>query len=68
MGFFRQPPRRRYGSRRGRGNVGFFGPFPAYSRRTRGGSQVSVSGCCLPIPLALTVSLASAARLLVRHR
>jgi hypothetical protein len=43
--------RRRHGRSRGRG--GFRGPFPYYSRRTRGGSRVTVTGCCLPIPLAL---------------
>jgi hypothetical protein len=37
------------------------GPFPTYSTRTRGGSRVQVSGCCLPIPLALTVAAAAAA-------
>jgi hypothetical protein len=39
--------------RRSRGRGGFFGPFPYYSTRTRRGSRVSVSGCCLPIPLTL---------------
>ncbi len=43
----------RYGRRRGRGG---FGPFPSYARRTRRGSRVNVTGCCLPIPLALTVA------------
>lgn len=41
--------------RRRSSGFGMRGPFPTYSRRTRGGSQVSVSGCCLPIPLALTL-------------
>ena len=41
-----------YESRR-RGRGGFFGPFPYYSGRTRRGSRVTVSGCCLPIPLGL---------------
>jgi hypothetical protein len=54
----------RYG-RRGRG--GFFGPMPYYTRRTRGGGRVSVSGCCLPIPLMLTLSLAAGLRALVRR-
>jgi hypothetical protein len=54
------------GSRR-RGRGGFFGPFPYYSGRTRRGSRVTVSGCCLPIPLLLTLSLAAAARMLVRR-
>ena len=44
----------RYGRRRGRS--GFFGPFPYYSRRTRGGSRVTVSGCCLPIPFGVVVA------------
>ena len=57
---------RRYGrSRQGRG--GFFGPFPYYSRRTRGGSRVTVSGCCLPIPLGMFAIVAVAIRLLVRR-
>jgi hypothetical protein len=62
MGLFRQPPRSRY--RRSRGRGGFFGPFPYYSRRTRGGSSVTVSGCCLPIPLGLLAATALGARLL----
>jgi hypothetical protein len=44
---WRTPP----GRQRGRG--GFWGPFPYYSRRTRGGSNVTVTGCCLPLALAL---------------
>jgi hypothetical protein len=59
---------RGYGSgRRRRGRAGFLGPFPTYSTRTRRGSRVTVTGCCLPIPLALGLSLALAARLLVRR-
>jgi hypothetical protein len=60
------PPRYGYGRRR-RGNFGFFGPFPTYSTRTRRGSRVTVSGCCLPIPLALAVATALAARGLLRR-
>jgi hypothetical protein len=60
--------RRRYrgygGRSRGRG--GFAGPFPYYSRRTRGGSRVSVTGCCLPIPLGVLATLGLGARLLLR--
>ncbi len=41
----RQPPRR--------SGFGFWGPFPSYSRRTRGGGQVRVTGCCLPLSLGL---------------
>jgi hypothetical protein len=48
--------------RRGRG--GFWGPVPYYSTQTRGGTRVSVGGCCLPIPLGL---VASATALLVRR-
>lgn len=54
----------RYG-RYSRGRGGFFGPLPYYSRRTRGGGRVTVSGCCLPIPLLLTLSLAAGLRPLV---
>jgi hypothetical protein len=56
--------RRRY---RGRSRSGFYGPFPYHSRRTRGGSRVTVSGCCLPIPLGMFASVALAARLLLRR-
>jgi hypothetical protein len=56
-------PRRR----RARGRAGFFGPFPTYTRRTRGGSRVTVSGCCLPIPFALTVGALAGARALLRR-
>lgn len=49
-----------YGRRR-RGRSGFFGPFPYYSRRTRGGSRVTVSGCCLPIPLGVVGAFVLAA-------
>lgn len=57
---------RRYGRRRSRGRAGLFGPFPYYSTRTRRGSRVTVSGCCLPIPLGLIVLLAAAARFVRR--
>lgn len=58
----------RYGRGRGQqGGFGMFGPFPTYSRRTRGGSSVSVGGCCLPIPLALTVGSGLLARRAVRR-
>jgi hypothetical protein len=55
----------RYGRYRGRG--GFFGPLPYYSHRTRGGGRVTVSGCCLSIPLTLALSLAAGLRALVRR-
>ena len=54
--------------RRGGGRVGFFGPFPSYSTRTRGGSRVTVSGCCLPIPLALALTTGAGARTVVGRR
>jgi hypothetical protein len=57
----------RYGARRrGTGGFRFFGPFPTYSRRTRRGSRVTVSGCCLPIPLTLVLAVLGAARALMR--
>jgi hypothetical protein len=54
------------GRRRPRGSR-FVGPFPTYSTRSRRGSRVTVSGCCLPIPLALTVAAALGARSAVRR-
>jgi len=57
----------RYGRGRGRGRGGFFGPMPYYSRQTRGGSRVSVTGCCLPIPLGLLATLGMGARMLLRR-
>jgi hypothetical protein len=56
----------RYG-RSARGRGGFFGPFPYYSGRTRRGSRVTVTGCCLPIPLALTLGTVMCARALFRR-
>ncbi len=47
--FSRRPPPRRSG-------FGFWGPFPSYSRRTRGGGQVRVTGCCLPLALGLAAA------------
>jgi hypothetical protein len=55
-----------YGGRRS-GGFRFVGPFPTYSTRTRRGSNVSVSGCCLPIPLALAISAALGARAALRR-
>ena len=60
------PPRYGY-RRRGSSRFGFFGPFPTYSTRPRGGSRVTVSGCCLPIPLALVLGAVLAARSLARR-
>jgi hypothetical protein len=67
--------RRGYGGWGGRGGYGrrqsgglrFLGPFPTYSTRTRRGSRVTVSGCCLPIPLALTIAAAAGARAALRR-
>ena len=58
--------RRGYGRRR-QGRARFVGPFPTYSTCTRRGSRVTVSGCCLPIPLALAVSATLGARVLIRR-
>jgi hypothetical protein len=33
-----------------------WGPLPSYSRTTRGGSRVRVTGCCLPLPLTVLLS------------
>lgn len=55
-------------SRHRRGRAGFFGPMPYYSGRTRRGSSVHVSGCCLPIPLGLLGLTALGARGLARRR
>jgi hypothetical protein len=55
-----------YGYGRPQSRGGLF-PFPHYSTRTRGGSRVSVSGCCLPIPLMLCVSALAGARALLRR-
>jgi hypothetical protein len=57
----------RFHRRRSRGRTGFFGPVPYHSRRTRRGSRVTVTGCCLPIPLGMLALLAGAARVLVRR-
>jgi hypothetical protein len=55
----------RYGRRRGR--MRMVGPFPTYSTRTPRGSRVTVSGCCLPIPLALAAGAGLGARALLRR-
>jgi hypothetical protein len=57
--------RRRRRGRSGRG--GFYGPFPYYSGRTRRGSRVTVTGCCLPLPLTLVVGAAMGARAMLRR-
>jgi hypothetical protein len=69
-GLFGGGRRRGYGygyGRRRRGRAGFLGPFPSYTTRTRRGSRVTVSGCCLPIPLALTLALGLGTRRLIRR-
>jgi hypothetical protein len=58
-------PTYRYGRRPHR-RTGFYGPFPYHTRRTRRGSRVTVTGCCLPIPLGVLAALAAAVRLLLR--
>ncbi len=55
------------GSRRGSG-FRMVGPLPTYSRRTRSGSRVTVSGCCLPIPLTLAAGAGLASRHALRVR
>ena len=59
-----------YGRRRPqkRGGFGFWGPFPSYSRRTRGGGSVRVTGCCLPLTLTLAATPVVAARAVLRRR
>ena len=60
-----------YGRRqraRGGGGFGMRGPFPTYSRRTRGGGTVSVTGCCLPIPLTFALGAGLAGRAARRRR
>ncbi|WP_040156965.1 hypothetical protein [Mobilicoccus massiliensis] len=34
-------------------------PFPGYSTRTRRGTQVTVGGCCLPLPLGCLTTFVS---------
>jgi len=60
--------RGRYGCYGRRGRAGFFGPMPYYSGRTRRGTRVQVSGCCLPIPFSLAVASVAAARALLTRR
>ena len=61
--------RRRPIARRAGGRFGFRGPFPYYSRRSRSGAEVSVSGCgcCLPIPLLVVTGTVGAAWALWRR-
>lgn len=57
------------GTARRSGGFGAF-PFPHYSTRTRSGTQVSVGGCCLPLPIGclMTLSVAAGAVLAARSR
>jgi hypothetical protein len=54
--------------RRSTSRFGFWGPVPYYSTRTRGGSEVSVGGCCLLIPLVSLVGAGAASWALARGR
>ncbi|QJY47533.1 hypothetical protein [Pseudonocardia broussonetiae] len=75
MGLFRRTRRfpldRRGGLGPGspRGRFGLWGPVPYYSRRTRGGADVSVGGCgcCLPIPLLVATGTVGGVRALWRR-
>jgi hypothetical protein len=55
---------RRSGRRQG---FGMWGPFPSYSRRTRGGGSIRVTGCCLPLALGMSALATLPPALLVRH-
>ena len=48
--------------RQRRSGFGFWGPFPSYTRQTRRGNRVRVTGCCLPLALTMAVGPAAAAR------
>jgi hypothetical protein len=74
MGLFRSSrrslrPRDPLTGARPRGRFGFWGPVPRYTRRTRGGSEVSVGGCgcCLPIPLVVGTVAVGALRTVARR-
>ncbi len=54
--------------RQQRSGFGFWGPLPSYSRRTRGGGSVRVTGCCLPLSLVIVAAPAAAVGTLVRRR
>ena len=57
-----------FGPSRRRGRAGFFGPMPYDSGRTRRGTRVHVSGCCLPIPLGMLLATAFGARGFMQRR
>ncbi|WP_068424389.1 hypothetical protein [Piscicoccus intestinalis] len=47
---------------------GFGGlPFPHYTTRTRRGTQVTVAGCCLPLPIGCLTMCVSAGVMLAAH-
>jgi hypothetical protein len=52
--------------RRPAGRFGFWGPVPLHSTRTRHGSEVSVGGCCLLIPLVSLIGAGAASWVLAR--
>jgi hypothetical protein len=56
----------RRGRDKRRGGFEFWGPFPSYSRRTRSGGSVRVTGCCLPLTLAMAAPFVAAAAAAVR--
>lgn len=53
--------------RRRRSGFGMWGPLPSYSTRTRRGSRVHVTGCCLPIPLTFVLAAGLGARAALRR-
>jgi len=55
-------------ARRRKDGFGFWGPFPSYSRRTRGGGRVRFTGCCLPLALGVVAVPAVAGREILRRR
>jgi hypothetical protein len=64
----RRAGRSPWGAPRPRRRGGFYGPFPYYSTRTRRGSRVTVSGCCLPIPLGVVAATGLGAQAWRRRR
>ena len=76
-GYGRPVPRRSYGAGptagwgrarpAPRSGFGMWGPLPSYSRTTRGGSRVRVTGCCLPIPLGVVSATALGASVAARR-
>jgi hypothetical protein len=68
---YNRPARRSLRSRfrRPSGRIGFWGPVPYFSTRTRRGTDVSVGGCgcCLPIPLVVMLGTAAGLRAVWRR-